>query len=262
MSVHTTKRTQRFSPWESCQIRKIAGCACAGNAGNVFPATVGKRSRHATRHVRDVRAVMHAGIANPWFTLKSVAFLAYAQCAILRIWLEVHWSGDASIYSLWACDDIWFNQSCLTLVWAMGCNLFGTKQMMWTNTELLSIGPVGIKFCEISTQIQTSSLKKLYFKMPPAKLFKCIFFDGKFKFTSKCPKAWVIPERVPLRFDFFLILTCHCKANIGHCLGVKGSRFTQILANTYSCGFGDTQRNLKVKMESSNEKFLTAVTDG
>ena len=23
----------------SCQIRKIAGCACAGNAGNVFPAT-------------------------------------------------------------------------------------------------------------------------------------------------------------------------------------------------------------------------------
>ena len=26
-------------PWASYQIRKIAGCACAGNAGNVFPAT-------------------------------------------------------------------------------------------------------------------------------------------------------------------------------------------------------------------------------
>ena len=26
-------------PWCSYQIRKIAGCACAGNAGNVFPAT-------------------------------------------------------------------------------------------------------------------------------------------------------------------------------------------------------------------------------
>ena len=25
--------------WTSYQIRKIAGCACAGNAGNVFPAT-------------------------------------------------------------------------------------------------------------------------------------------------------------------------------------------------------------------------------
>ena len=40
------------------------GCACAWNAGNVFPATGGKRSRHASRHVRDARAVMHAGIAN------------------------------------------------------------------------------------------------------------------------------------------------------------------------------------------------------
>ena len=58
--------------WASYQIRKIAGCACAGNAGNVFPATAGKRSRHASRHVRDARAVMHAGIANYRFPLKSV----------------------------------------------------------------------------------------------------------------------------------------------------------------------------------------------
>ena len=27
--------------WASCQIRKITCCACAGNAGNVFPATAG-----------------------------------------------------------------------------------------------------------------------------------------------------------------------------------------------------------------------------
>ena len=27
--------------WASCQIRKIEGCACAGNVGNVFPATMG-----------------------------------------------------------------------------------------------------------------------------------------------------------------------------------------------------------------------------
>ena len=38
-------------------------CACAGNAGNVFPVTAGKRSRHASRHVRHARAVMHAGVA-------------------------------------------------------------------------------------------------------------------------------------------------------------------------------------------------------
>ena len=39
----TTWRSQKsFSPsWASYQIRKIAGCACAGNAGNVFPATSG-----------------------------------------------------------------------------------------------------------------------------------------------------------------------------------------------------------------------------
>ena len=39
--------------WASCQIRKIAGFACAGNAGDVFPATTGYKSR----------AVMHTGIA-------------------------------------------------------------------------------------------------------------------------------------------------------------------------------------------------------
>ena len=27
--------------WTSCQIRKSAGCACVGNAGNIFPATAG-----------------------------------------------------------------------------------------------------------------------------------------------------------------------------------------------------------------------------
>ena len=45
-------------------VMKNCGCACAGNAGDVFPATAGKRSRHASRHIRDARAVMHAGIAN------------------------------------------------------------------------------------------------------------------------------------------------------------------------------------------------------
>ena len=52
------------------------GCACARNAGNVFPVTAGERSRHASRHVRhvlDARAVMHAGIINYRFPLKSAA---------------------------------------------------------------------------------------------------------------------------------------------------------------------------------------------
>ena len=77
--------------WASCQIRKIAGCAFAGNAGTVFPATAGKRSRHASRHVRDARAEDACQ-----FPLKSVAgktfsaFPAHAQPAILHIWQTVH----------------------------------------------------------------------------------------------------------------------------------------------------------------------------
>ena len=87
--------------WGSYQIRKIAGCArsinppvtgrgvlgvtgrgpqvfdprvrqifrarivhAPGMLGTFSPATTGKRSRHASRHVSDARAVMHAGIAN------------------------------------------------------------------------------------------------------------------------------------------------------------------------------------------------------
>ena len=37
----------------SCQIRKTEVCACAGNAGYIFPAPTGKRSRHASRTCRD-----------------------------------------------------------------------------------------------------------------------------------------------------------------------------------------------------------------
>ena len=59
MAVSVSKIKQ--APWASWKIRIIAGCACAVNAGNVFPAISCYQSRHASRHVRDVRAVMHAG---------------------------------------------------------------------------------------------------------------------------------------------------------------------------------------------------------
>ena len=59
-----------LTTWASYQMRKIAGCACAGNASNVFPATDFKGNRKLaivalSRHVRDARAVMHGGIAKP-----------------------------------------------------------------------------------------------------------------------------------------------------------------------------------------------------
>ena len=73
--------------WASYRIRKIVGCASGGNAWNVFPP-----SRHASRHVRDASAVMHAVMAYYLFALKSMAgktfpaIPTHAQPAILRIW--------------------------------------------------------------------------------------------------------------------------------------------------------------------------------
>ena len=49
-------------PWASCQMRKIEGCACTGNAGKSLAAK------------------------------KFPAFPAHAQHAILRIWKEAHGS--------------------------------------------------------------------------------------------------------------------------------------------------------------------------
>ena len=53
--------------------------------------TASYRSQHASRHVRDARAVMHVGIANPVGARKAFpAFPAHAQHATLRIWQEAH----------------------------------------------------------------------------------------------------------------------------------------------------------------------------
>ena len=46
------------------QIRKIAGAHPAGKPETFSPTPQGKRSRHASRHMRHTRAVMHAGIGN------------------------------------------------------------------------------------------------------------------------------------------------------------------------------------------------------
>ena len=75
--------------WTSYQIRKIARCACAGNAGNVFPATGFKRKRLVSDHG------MHHGTCSthvPWCISVSLTrgggetFPAHAQPTFLRIW--------------------------------------------------------------------------------------------------------------------------------------------------------------------------------
>ena len=106
--------------WASYQTRKICGCACAENAGNVFPATAGKRSRYASRHVR---AAMYAGIANWQFPLKSAAgenvpgipgacathnftYLVRGPCSIVPVNIECcqAWCGGRNTLVDWSAD--------------------------------------------------------------------------------------------------------------------------------------------------------------
>ena len=78
--------------WTSYEIRKIVGCTCAGNAGNVFPAADFKGNRLLAIPVCiTARGVMHVGIANNrWWGKTLPAFPAHAQPTILRILQEVH----------------------------------------------------------------------------------------------------------------------------------------------------------------------------
>ena len=43
--LYIIESTRHVLQWASSQIRKSSGCACAGNAGNVFPATDVKGNR-------------------------------------------------------------------------------------------------------------------------------------------------------------------------------------------------------------------------
>ena len=75
---------------------KLRAAYAPGMPGTFSPPPRDSGSRHASRHVREARAVMHNEIVNYLFPLKLVAektfpaFPAHAQPAILRIWQEAH----------------------------------------------------------------------------------------------------------------------------------------------------------------------------
>ena len=85
--------------WTSYQIRKIAGCACAGNAGNVFP------RRRFQRKLLVSDPGMHHGTCVthvPWCMSGSLTcgdgenvpgIPGACAPAILRIWQEAHCCG-------------------------------------------------------------------------------------------------------------------------------------------------------------------------
>ena len=94
------KACMTFHTWASYQIRKIAGCACAGNAGNVFP----RRRFQRKPQVSDPD--MHHGTCVthvPWCMSGSrtcgdgenvPGIPGACAPAILRIWQEAHLVGQ------------------------------------------------------------------------------------------------------------------------------------------------------------------------
>ena len=85
-----------YSPWTSYQIRKIAGCACARNAGNVFP-----RRRFQSKPLVSDPGMHHGTCVThvPWCMSGSLTcgdgenvpgIPGACAPAILRIWQEAH----------------------------------------------------------------------------------------------------------------------------------------------------------------------------
>ena len=84
-------------PWASYQIRKIAGCACARNAGNVFP-----HCRFQRKPLVSDPGMHHGTCVThvPWCMSGSLTcgdgenvpgIPGACAPAILRIWQEAHW---------------------------------------------------------------------------------------------------------------------------------------------------------------------------
>ena len=108
-------------PWVSYQIRKFAGCACAGNARNVSPTTDFKGScklaipacitARASRTCRDACRDRLPTVTGKTFP----AFPAHAQPTILRIWQEAHgwWSKWRLLtWMLSPCNILSLNNTC------------------------------------------------------------------------------------------------------------------------------------------------------
>ena len=99
-----------LSAWASYQIRKIAGCACAGNAGNVSP------RRRIQRKTRVSYPGMHHGTCVthvPWcmsgLLTRGGGIPGACAPAILRIWQEAHWMKSSWSKSLMGIQHNWSN---------------------------------------------------------------------------------------------------------------------------------------------------------
>ena len=101
LQQHAQKYLTNRITWASYQIRKIAGCACAGNAGNVFP-----RRRFQRKSLINDPGMHHGTCVPhvPWCMLGSFTcgdgenvpgIPGACAPAILRIWQEAHTPASA-----------------------------------------------------------------------------------------------------------------------------------------------------------------------
>ena len=96
VTICICQTTNNVCAWASYQIRKIAGCACAGNAGNVFP-----RRRFQRKPLVSDPGMHHGTCVThvPWCMSGSLTrgdgenvpgIPGACAPAILRIWQEAH----------------------------------------------------------------------------------------------------------------------------------------------------------------------------
>ena len=80
--------------WASYQIRKLRVAHAPGIPGTFSPlptsrGTASWRSRHASRHVRHARAVMHVGIANPRWRGKRFRYAGRKRKPKFYLWHRI-----------------------------------------------------------------------------------------------------------------------------------------------------------------------------
>ena len=181
--------------WASCQIRKIAGCACAGNARNVFPAPRvsdpdmhhvthvpwcmpgslnggflwsrwrGKRPRHS-RRMRNLQ--FYVSGKSPWASSTEVNWIESARSLI-------HRHGDLSNVFLCCHGHCMYNGSvCLTWV---KCATWNDHSCPSPTFYCIMNGHVGNNSCDVNPS-NDHFINPFYDKEWDVILYLCLIFNG------------------------------------------------------------------------------------
>ena len=187
----------KILPWASYQIRKIAGCACAGNAGNVFPC------RRIQRKPRVSDPGMHHGTCVkhvPWCMSglltrggeENVPGIPGAcATAIWRIWQEAHKLG---VYRF---DNLYPKSPIRIYVYIMHTHKSGHPDKMLKNCTMLIF--IIFHFIMVIYRPRCASTKYEY-----------VYIWPKIAYTTlTCPCLW--KQQLSLDDCYKVtVVPCHC----------------------------------------------------